>query len=83
MHFCKDSEENGWFWVDRGVDDKADHFKPCGDCASGLEALVPERNIWNEFEPCDYCSTRLEVISAILEANGDRPYIGDRGIRCQ
>jgi len=78
MHFCKDSEHDGWFWVDTGSDSKADHFRPCGPCTTGLVVVELEGRIWNEFNLCGYCNTLLEIVGSIQEASGQRPYIMDR-----
>lgn len=70
--FWPDKEQEGYFWADRGVDDKADHFKPCGSCAGRLAALGPETISGVHVDLCDECHTALELQSVFAEMVNQR-----------
>ena len=77
MEFCRDVEEDGWFYVNRGIDDKADHFEPCKPCTASLLAHQnpdPTRP-WFKADLCDECYTWLEILSEIDEMLDNRPTI--------
>jgi len=78
MFFCKDKSLDGGFWVDRGIDGKADHLEPCEVCKTGLEVAGLEEKVWNAFEPCYECNMKLEIQGAIRGVVQQRPYILDR-----
>lgn len=78
MKIRRNLEEEGTFWADREVDDKADHFRPCGSCEDKIGDLDLEDKVWNEFDPCQRCESLLEIRSAVAEIHGVRPLILDR-----
>ncbi len=76
MDFCRDEEQPDFFWVDRGIDDKVDHFRPCYDCSIELGRQEPEGDPWFGFDKLCYdCGPRLVNEAEIQEANEERPYI--------
>jgi len=78
MLFQRDIQDEGAWWVDRGVDDKVDHFHPCELCDATMAAREPEGQAWQEFNLCSECNTQLELFSAIAEVRDERPYNLDR-----
>jgi len=78
MRFCRDKEQPDHFWVDRSIDDKAEHFLPCPDCFSEMGTNEPKDTPWFDFDMCYECDTRLDMEGAIQEVKDERPYIMDR-----
>ncbi len=78
MLFQRDMQEEGAWWVDRGIDDKVDHFRPCELDAAAMAAREIEQRVWQEFKLCYECNTQLELLSAIAEVQDERPYNLDR-----
>jgi hypothetical protein len=79
MRIMRDAENDGFLWVDRETDGRADHFEPCGVCGTALVVQNLEGRAWHEEELCEGCENRLEIQSAISDAaNVERPHILDR-----
>jgi len=74
MIFRRDIEQEGQIWVDRGVDDKVDHFQPCEICDSVLNARDLQDRVWQQLELCRPCNSRLEIESGIEGVKNERPY---------
>ena len=75
MRFCRDTEQDGWFWIDQEIDGKADHLKPCPPCTESLAAAESAGRLWFKGELCDDCSHWLEIFNAIDDLIDDRPII--------
>ena len=80
MRFCRDEDNPGWFWLERGVDDKVDHFDPCHYCAPLFDMTLEKDKPWGEADLCNECLPRLEISSAIDEVRGSRPINLDRDL---
>ena len=78
MKFVHDQEQEENIFVDRGIDGRADLFKPCGDCQEGLADKDLEEAVWQELHLCNECEIRLELESTVADVLGERPYILDR-----
>lgn len=66
-----DVENDGWFWIDRGSDGRADHFVPCSPCQELLGGL-DQASGWHPADLCPDCGSRLEIESAISQVTGQR-----------
>ena len=71
MLIRKNGENDGDFWIDQGVDGRADHFTPCPMCLGSLGG----RPGWQPADLCPDCGCRLEIESAISQVTGQRPLI--------
>jgi hypothetical protein len=74
MLFCRDSEKNDWFYIDRQIDDHADHFLPCTDCREKLDTLAQSNTAWFPGQLCGEDYTAMECLS---DAGGERIQIMD------
>lgn len=73
MRGRRDMSQPDCLWVDRGLDDRADHFSPCPNCRDAqFDAGMLG---WQELNLCPQCGTRLEIEGAIEDAAGRRPLI--------
>lgn len=71
MRIRQDDEHDGGFWIDQGVDGRADHFTPCPTC----QASLGSRMGWQTVDLCPACGSRLEIESAVAGVTDDRPLI--------
>jgi hypothetical protein len=78
MLFRRDVENDGSWWVDEGLDNKATQFAPCELCEATMAAREVEDRVWQEFKLCYECNTQLELLNAIAEVQDERPYNLDR-----
>ena len=75
--FCEDSENDRLVYVDRQIDERADHFEPCPDCRAGLDLTGPPGPYWHRGALCGECYTALESLGDIADAKDERIRIMD------
>jgi len=78
MQFCLDREHEGEIWVDRGRDDRADHFKPCTPCFEELQSKDLEDRVWDDLDLCPKC--QMSLLGEFLQNDffgNPRPIIQD------
>ncbi|MCA9449758.1 MAG: hypothetical protein KC931_21735 [Candidatus Omnitrophica bacterium] len=79
MHYSLDKENDGRIWVDRGADDRADHFRPCPPCYEEMREQDHLNSPWREFSPCGKCEINfaLEIARRDMDPES-RPLVLDR-----
>lgn len=81
MRFCRDEDNDGWFWVDRDLQGHVDHFEPCDYCRQLIEQTPMQEHEWRQAGLCDTCLQDLDLTSRIDNMLAERPWDLDTYVR--